>query len=446
MASAAPDPGDEPATPARRTGRGWLYGAATIALLGGGLWLLRAPVADNIVANQLDKRDVAAQYEVQAIGPRTQILTNVVIGKPERPDLRAKRVEVDIGWSWSGPVVKAIRADGVRLQGKWVDGRLSLGEVDKLLPPPSDEAFTLPDIALRLTDARGRFETPWGVFGGRVDGAGSLRRDFRGQVALVSEALAVGGCTTDRVTLYGALRIDNAGPRFSGPVRGAAVDCPQSTTRLARFDAVMNARLGSDLQQWTGDVDMVASGLTAAAGSFAAVTGKVGFAGDPAETKATFDLTGANGRYANVRVGSAKLAGTAQFGDDVGGTATLGFDRMTLPPAYRAQLQRAVAGLKASPIAPIADALARSAADAMTDVSGEAVLVLAGSSPNRRIDVIAPRLASASGVRLTGDGASRLSILWADRSHCFCWMGAGSCWAAGCRTAWSGCSGNATAA
>ena len=420
MASASPD---EPVIPprllTRRRRRGWLYGSGTIVLMIGGLWLLRAPLADNFVADQLDQRGVKAQYEIETIGPRTQTLTNVIIGNPARPDLRARRVEVDVGWSWSGPVVSAIRADGVRVQGRWVNGRLSLGEVDKLLPPPSDEPFALPDITVALNDARGRFETPWGVFGGRVDGHGPLRRNFRGQVALVSEMITAGECKTGRVSAYGTLRIVGGRPRFAGPVRAGSINCPENGMRIARIDTRIDASLSDDFKQWSGGVDLAAAGLWASGASLRNGSGTVAFAGGAPLTTLQFNLKGTNAQFADILVGSAQLKGSAKWGDVLGGDASLIFTKAMLPPQYRGRLERSVAALAGSPVGPIADQLARSAGQAMANFSGQTELALTGGGDTRRIDMIAPTLTSASGARLSGDTASRLSVLLGARKPLF---------------------------
>ena len=185
------------------------------------IWVMRAPIADNFVTSQLEERGVKAEYRIVSIGTRTQTLADVVIGDPAKPDLIARRVTVDIGWTWSGPVVSGVTAEGVRLYGRWEGGRLRLGEVDKLLPPPSDEPFRLPDLNVALSDARARFDTPWGAVGARVDGAGPLRNNWRGQVALASNGLTYGDCATGRLSVFGAVRISVARPNFTGPVRAA---------------------------------------------------------------------------------------------------------------------------------------------------------------------------------------------------------------------------------
>src|SRR3546814_265514 len=109
-------------------------------------------------------------------------LVDVVIGDPQRPDLTARLVEVSIGYGFTGPYVSEIRADGVRLYGRFVDGQLSLGTLDKFRDPTDTTPFGLPDLSAVLTDARARVETPWGDVGAALTGRGNLRTAFAGKL------------------------------------------------------------------------------------------------------------------------------------------------------------------------------------------------------------------------------------------------------------------------
>nr|HMN54914.1 hypothetical protein [Sphingopyxis sp.] len=137
----------------------WLTAGAVVALAGV-LWLAREPIADRVIRDQLDDRGIAARYTIDAIGFRRERLSNLVIGDPARPDLTAKTVEVSLGYGFSGPYVSGIRADGVRLYGRFVDGQISLGSLDKFRDPTDTTPFALPDLFAELSDARARVETP----------------------------------------------------------------------------------------------------------------------------------------------------------------------------------------------------------------------------------------------------------------------------------------------
>src|SRR3546814_10859951 len=98
----------------------------------------------------------------------------ILIGDPKRPDLTARIVEVSIGYGFTGPYVSEIRADGVRLYGRFVDGQLSLGTLDKFRDPTDSTPFALPDLSAVLTYARARVETPWGDVGAALTGRGKM--------------------------------------------------------------------------------------------------------------------------------------------------------------------------------------------------------------------------------------------------------------------------------
>ena len=87
---------------------------------------------------------------------------------------------------WNGGVeVYRIAARGVRLRGELRrDGRVSWGEIDKLLPPPSGKPFRLPDISVDLADTAIALKTPYGNLGFGLYGAGNLTGGFKGRLAV----------------------------------------------------------------------------------------------------------------------------------------------------------------------------------------------------------------------------------------------------------------------
>jgi hypothetical protein len=78
--------------------------------------------------------------------------------------------------------------------GRVRDGRLSLGQVDRLLPPPSGLPFRLPDQAIDVSDAALALETPSGRVALGLSGRGNLADGFRGHLAMVSHGLRFGEC------------------------------------------------------------------------------------------------------------------------------------------------------------------------------------------------------------------------------------------------------------
>ncbi len=116
------------------------------------------------------------RYDVTRIGFGSQVFENLVIGDPRRPDLTARRVEVQILLGFTGPRVGLITARGVRMSGRVEDGRLRLGQVDRLLPPPSGRPFRLPDQRIDVENAAIDLATPAGAV---VAGAERARQSGR---------------------------------------------------------------------------------------------------------------------------------------------------------------------------------------------------------------------------------------------------------------------------
>ncbi|MGO7251673.1 hypothetical protein ACCS63_35660, partial [Rhizobium brockwellii] len=87
----------------------------------------RKPLAGQVLDRELAKRGVPARYKISDLGFGRQRLTDVVLGDPRRPDLVADWLETRTRMTLSGPVVTGVRAGRVRLRGRLIDGRISLG-------------------------------------------------------------------------------------------------------------------------------------------------------------------------------------------------------------------------------------------------------------------------------------------------------------------------------
>ncbi len=96
----------------------------------------------------------------------------------------------------SGPVVTGVRAGRVRLRGRLIDGRISLGTLDKLMGPPdaSGKPFQLPALDVAVQNGGIRLETPHGVVGLSLSGQGVLNDGFTGRLAAVAPRLVMGDC------------------------------------------------------------------------------------------------------------------------------------------------------------------------------------------------------------------------------------------------------------
>lgn len=390
----------------------WLTAAAVIVVVGGA-WVAREPIADRFISDELGSRDVPARYRIDAIGFRSERLSNVVIGDPANPDLTAKKVEVLLGYGWSGPYVTEIRAEGVRVYGRFIGGRLSFGALDKFRDPTSTDPFALPDLAVVLRDARARVETPWGNVGAALNGGGNLRRDFTGKLALVAPSVAAAGCSGRDVSFYGTLLVRDVRPRLVGPLRGRNLACAGGGVTARSPQIALDLSLSEDLQSWKGEAD--ASVATLVAGPVRAdrlgVLAK--FEGTAAATKLDVDADMARVRGADFAAETVSLNAQGVVGSAAPKLdGQISFARASGSAAIRRTLADGVGGLVGTPIGPLASKASAALSRMLADIGGRADFALVGEGASARIDLIAPQLTSASGARFTGSADSRIGYLY----------------------------------
>src|SRR5690606_21197079 len=88
----------------RRSWLRWLgLGVGLLALVLAALWTQRAPIAENFISRELNRRGVQASYDLTHIGLRTQRIENIVLGDPADPDFTARWLEVDIAFAGVTP-------------------------------------------------------------------------------------------------------------------------------------------------------------------------------------------------------------------------------------------------------------------------------------------------------------------------------------------------------
>lgn len=207
------------------------------ALALGIAWFARERIAGDVVDGQLRSYDLPATYKIESIGPNRQVLTNVVVGDPARPDLIVERVEVGLKYRLGPPGIGRITLINPRLYGRLIGGRASFGSLDKLLYRDSDEPPGLPDIDLAIRDGRALIRTAYGAVGAKVDGTGRLSDGFSGIAAISAPDLVVSGCRVRAASLFGRVTTSSGEPRFRGPLRLESLDCPARKWALGRTNA-----------------------------------------------------------------------------------------------------------------------------------------------------------------------------------------------------------------
>src|SRR5437868_5301331 len=204
------------------------------------VWVERRPIAIHILKGEFERRGVQASYHLDRVGLRTQEVHDLVIGDPRRPDLTARHAIIQMHLQWNGSFeVYRVFARGVRLRGRLVHGKVSWGQVDRLMPPPTNKPFALPNFALDVADSSISLVTPFGPLGFALEGDGKLSGGFKGRAALVSPRLIPGRCAGTNLRAFVAVAVVARHPQLDGPVTLDRFDCPASRFDIAapRFDA-----------------------------------------------------------------------------------------------------------------------------------------------------------------------------------------------------------------
>jgi hypothetical protein len=252
-------PQDGRAPRLRRRRRRWrsriaLGVGASALVAAGAAWLSRERIAEDVIDDYLAKNGVAARYDIVAIGPRAQVIENLVVGDPAQPDLTVRRMVVEVGVGWAGPEVRQVNVEGARLFATFRDGTFSLGALDPLVFTGSEEPPRLPAIAVTLRDARALVQSDYGRIGVKLDGAGRLDNGFAGTLAATAPRAGTGDCRAARVTLYGRIAVAGGAPRFEGPLRFGDLAC--GGARLARADIGTRLSLKPDFSAAAADLNL----------------------------------------------------------------------------------------------------------------------------------------------------------------------------------------------
>ena len=375
-----------------------------------GLYLVRKPLAAGFIDRELSRARVPARYEIADLALGGQRLTNVVLGDPADPDLVADWVETRTGIGLSGPYLEGVRAGHVRLRGRLIDGKVSLGAIDRLLPAPSGKPFALPALDVSVADGRMRLETPQGVVGLKLAGAGKLDDGFRGTLAAISDRLTLGGCVIDRFAATVKLRIDAAKPTVAGPVRAGQFVCGES--RLADIVATLDVGLSAALDRWQGRVTLRTGAARTPGLRLAGAAGTIGFAGSAAATTGKADIVADAVSAADARVRRVSVAGTYRIGKR---TAFAGRVQAS-GAALAANRLAGVAGLggagAGTPVAPLVSAVTQAIVRAGGGFAADGDVSVAMESGRGRAVLSRLAIASASGARIALAGGSGVTFDW----------------------------------
>ena len=380
------------------------------------LWTQRRPIANDILAREMEKRGVQATYRLDRVGLRTQQISNLVIGDPRNPDLTARLAQVQLRIKLDGSVeVFRVVARGARLRGRFVDGRVSWGQVDKLLPPPSGKPFRLPEISVDIADSSIALATPFGPLGIAVEGEGNLTGGFRGRLAAASPRLATGQCELVGFRANVDLAVQARRPRVTGPISADRFRCPESRIALQRPRLEIDSRFSEAFERFDGEGRIAVASLIAGENGMAGLNGKLTFAGTPTAARGAVNLSAAAARLAEIRTGRTRVAGRYLLNAKAG-EITLAGDYRTqgasLPPSVTGDLSAPLASLGGTPLEPIGAAVSNAikAAGASLDAAGKLRLVNFAGGGAVRIETADVR--SRSGARVQVAGGDGVTYYW----------------------------------
>ncbi len=401
--------------------RGWRRVTAIVVLcllllfllLIAGVWIARRPIASQVLQDQFEQRGVRATYQLDRVGLRTQQVSNLVIGDPRNPDLVARYAQIQLRWTLTGSVgVYRIVARGVRLKGKVVDGRVVWGDVSKMLPPPSDKPFELPNIVLDIADSSIGLQTPFGNLGFALAGTGNLSGGFKGRLAAISSGLDLGRCRLEAMRAFTELRVVARRPQVDGPLLARQFACPTSNIALdePRFD--LNSSFNESFTSFDGKARVTTQRVVAGANGLAAMTGNVRFTGTPKAAYGQLDVAAQRSRLGPIFAERTRIDGRYLIGA-AAGTLTLLADYSaedaSLAPSVLAGVTDPLSAADKTPIGPIASAMSnaiRRSASAF-DASGTIRMVNFPGGGAARIESAEVRADTGARVRVSGgDGVT----------------------------------------
>ena len=303
---------DQP--PGRRSGLriGCLASLVLLGLILAGLaivWLNRERIAGNVIGNELKSRGIAATYEIESIGGRRQVLRNIVVGDPRRPDLTIERAEAIIRYRFGFPAIGEIRLSRPRLYGTFRNGQLSFGALDPLIFAGPKRAFQLPDLVLRIADGRALLQSDYGPVGVKLQGGGNLRGGFAGELAATAPQLGLGDCALQGATLYGEVSVASERPAFAGPVRLARLACAKQGLTLEGASLQLDARADKALAAFEGNAVVRAGGAALGGNRLASARGNTHFTWRDGGLTARYRIEGTGLATAQAAVGVLGLDG-----------------------------------------------------------------------------------------------------------------------------------------
>ncbi len=384
-----------------------------------GAWIERRPIAEHFIEQELARRNVRATYKIESIGLHNQIIRDVVIGDPGSPNLTARYAKIQMRLLWSGGVeAYRISARGVRLRGELRrGGKVSWGEIDKLLPPPSGKPFRLPDIAVDVAETTVALKTPYGNLGFAVKGAGNLTGGFKGRLAVASQKLLTGACELDSLRGNVALAVEARRPHVNGPISATRFVCPKSRMAMIAPRLDLDSGFSEAFGRFDGNGRLSLASLSAGDNGLANLIATIGFKGSASDAMGKIKLSAQRGRLGSIYADATRLDGKYRLWADKGElalSADYSADSATLAPAMVAPLVAPLSSAKGTPLDPIGSAIAAAVRRTARNFNATGHLRMVNLRGGGGVRIETANARSVSGGRVTVSGGDGVTYYWPD--------------------------------
>ncbi|HET9810768.1 MAG TPA: YdbH domain-containing protein, partial [Sphingomicrobium sp.] len=239
-------------------------------------------------------------------------------------------------------------------------GRVSWGQIDKLLPPPSGRPFSLPDVSVDIADSSIALATPWGPLGFAVQGNGNLTGGFKGRFVSSSPRLVTGNCAIETVRGSAAIEIKARQPHVVGPITADHFACPKSRFSIVEPRLEIDSRFGEAFDSFDAKARIISRVLTAGDNGLAALNGRMTLIGDPTDARGEVNLAAQRSRLGTIAADRTRVIGKYRLSTTKGSLIMVGqysADGASLAPSMIAGLTQALKATKATPIGPVAEAM-----------------------------------------------------------------------------------------
>ncbi len=380
------------------------------------VWIQRRPIATHFLEREFERRGVTASYKLDRVGFRTQKVSNLVIGDPKRPDLVARYAEIQMRLQWNGQYeVYRVVARGVRLRGELTGGRVSWGQIDKLLPPPSDQPFQLPNFSLDIADATISLKTPFGPIGVALRGNGKLSGGFKGLAAIASPRIVPGRCAAINVHAFLAVAVVARRPQVDGPVTLDRFTCPASSFELVAPQLDATASFNEAFTSVDGRGRMAIADVTAGANGLAAFLGELTYKGSFADLRGRLEFSAQKSRLGTIFADRTRLAGGYRLGTRTGTFTLVGnfaAESAALDPSMLAGVTQPLAAAAKTPIGPVATAIGNAIARTASNFNSAGKIRLVNFPGGGAARIDSADIRAANGARAQLAGGTGVTYYW----------------------------------